>query len=106
MNRYGILALLVFVLAVNMVMAAPTTLSQTLSSITTQLQNILPVVALLMIVLAGVVYAAGQVMGAEMRSRASVWAQTLLIGAIIGLLIAGLAGPLVNLFSGQELFTA
>jgi len=103
MNRYGILALLVFVLAVNMV--AADNLSTTLSKMTEQLKGILPVVALLMIVLAGVVYAAGQVMGAEMRSRATVWAQTLLIGAIIGLLIAGLADPLVKLFSGQQLFT-
>jgi len=104
MNRYGILALLVFVLALNMVMAG--TLSDTLVSVRNQLQSLLPVVALLMIVLAGVVYAGGQVMGAEMRSRATVWAQTLLIGAIIGLIIAALAGPLVDLFSTNQLFTA
>jgi len=75
-----------------------------LSGIKDQLQNLLPVVALLMIVLAGVVYAAGQVMGAEMRSRATVWAQTLLIGAIIGLIIAAMADPLVKLFGTNQLF--
>jgi galactitol-specific phosphotransferase system IIC component len=44
-------------------------------------------------------------MGAEVRGKAAVWAQALLIGAILGLLIAAMAQPLVDLFSGAALIT-
>ncbi len=103
MNKYGLIALLAVMLAVNVVFAD---LSATLTGIATQLQALLPIVALIMIVLAGAVYAGGQVMGAEMRSRAVVWAQSLLIGAIIGLIIAALAPVLISLFSATPVFTA
>ena len=105
MNKYGLIALLAVMLAVNMAFAA-TGLTGTLSGIASQLQSLLPIVALVMIVLAGVIYAGGQVMGAEMRSRAVVWAQSLLIGAIIGLIIAALAPVLISLFSATPVFTA
>ncbi|MBI2080063.1 hypothetical protein HYT84_04825, partial [Candidatus Micrarchaeota archaeon] len=42
---------------------------------------------LLLVVLAAIVYAVGQVMGAETRARASVWATAMFTGAIVGALI-------------------
>ncbi|PIZ98774.1 hypothetical protein COX84_01705, partial [Candidatus Micrarchaeota archaeon CG_4_10_14_0_2_um_filter_49_7] len=45
-------------------------------------KTLLPTVALLMIIAAGVLYAAGQFMGAETRARASVWATAMLTGAV------------------------
>jgi hypothetical protein len=84
---------------------AEVSLSDSLTSIQTQIEAIIPVVALMMIVLAGLIYGIGQVMGAEMRGRSAVWAQALLIGAILGLLIAALAPHLVGLFSGAALVT-
>ncbi len=98
------LFLLAVVLAGNLVFAQ--TLSEQLSNIMTQIQSIVPIVALVMIVLAGLVYAAGQVMGAEMRSRANVWATSLLVGAIIGLVLAATAPGIVGLFSGAALLTS
>jgi len=50
-------------------------------------QQFLGIAAMMLIVLAGVVYAAGQVLGAETRARASVWATAMLTGAVIGILI-------------------
>jgi len=50
----------------------------------TEAVGLLGVAIVLMIVLAAVVYAAGQVMGAETRARATVWATAMLTGAIIG----------------------
>lgn len=41
----------------------------------------------IMIILAGATYAIGQILGAETRARASVWATAMLTGAIIGALI-------------------
>jgi hypothetical protein len=84
---------------------ADVSLSDSLTSIQVQIEAIIPVVALMMIVLAGLIYGIGQVMGAEMRGRSAVWAQALLIGAILGLLIAALAPHLVGLFSGAALVT-
>jgi len=54
-------------------------------------QSLLPVVAMLMIVVAGVIYAAGQILGAETRARANVWATAALTGALIGILIYAIA---------------
>jgi hypothetical protein len=58
-----------------------------LSDLCIQVKSIIPVVLFLMIVVGGVVYSAGQVFGAEVRSRANVWATAMVIGAIICVLI-------------------
>ena len=42
---------------------------------------------LVLIVLAAIVYAVGQVMGAETRARANVWATSMFVGAVVGALI-------------------
>ncbi|MDD5337250.1 MAG: hypothetical protein PHS02_02095 [Candidatus ainarchaeum sp.] len=60
------------------------------------IKGILPIVSFLMIVAAGVIYAAGQLLGAETRARASVWATAMLIGAMIGLLIVVIAPSVLS----------
>ena len=55
------------------------------------LATLLPIVAMLMVIIAGVIYAAGQIMGAETRARANVWATAALTGALIALLIWAVA---------------
>ena len=66
------------------------------------LTSLLPVAAMLMIVIAGVIYAAGQVMGAETRARANVWATAALTGALIGILIYAVApGVLQIIYNGN-----
>ena len=44
--------------------------------------------AILMVFGAAVAYAAGQILGAELRARANVWAHAMFIGAIIGILLS------------------
>lgn len=56
-----------------------------------QLTGLLPVISMLMIIGAGVVYAAGQIMGAETRARANTWATAMLVGSIIGIVITVVA---------------
>ncbi|MEM4555063.1 MAG: hypothetical protein QXT25_04415 [Candidatus Anstonellaceae archaeon] len=58
--------------------------------------NLVAVVSMLMIVFAGVVYAGGQMMGAETRARANVWATAALVGAVIGILIIVVAPPVIS----------
>ena len=56
---------------------------------------------MLMIILAGVIYAAGQMMGAETRARANVWATACLTGALIAILIVVVAPPVLNAIYNQ-----
>jgi hypothetical protein len=81
------------------------TMGAALQSIAEQIQSLVPIVALLMLVMAGLIYGIGQVMGAEVRGRAAVWAQALLIGAIIGLMIMALAPHLIKLFGDTAFVT-
>ena len=71
-----------------------------ISSLCTLVKTLLPTVALLMIIAAGVLYAAGQFMGAETRARASVWATAMLTGAVIAVLIAVIAPWILSLVWG------
>lgn len=56
-----------------------------------------------LIIMAAVVYAAGQVFGAETRSRATVWATAMIIGAVIGILIFVLVPEILQAFGGSQL---
>ena len=67
------------------------------------LTSLLPVAAMLGVVLAGVIYAAGQMMGAETRARANVWATAALTGALIAVLIAVVAPAVLQTIYGQNI---
>ena len=74
-------------------------LGDSINSICKTTKDIVPVVALLMFIMAGGIYAIGQVLGAETRARASVWATAMLVGGIIGLIIAASASFFVSAFA-------
>jgi hypothetical protein len=57
--------------------------------------------AMLLVVIAAVIYAVGQVLGAETRARASVWATAMLTGAVIGLIIFLLVPSIVAVIMGS-----
>ncbi|MEM3060716.1 MAG: hypothetical protein QXW70_02085 [Candidatus Anstonellales archaeon] len=68
--------------------------------------RLLPIVALLMLVSAGLVYAAGQIFGAETRARANVWATAMLTGSIISLIIITLTPYFLSeLYGAQGYFS-
>jgi hypothetical protein len=72
------------------------------SQLCSSVQGLIPVVAMLMIVISGVVYGLGQIMGAETRARANVWATACLGGAFICILIVVVAKPVLQvIYSGQ-----
>ncbi len=73
-----------------------------LSSMCVFAYSIFPMVVLLMLVCAGLVYAGGQILGAETRSRANVWATAMLTGALIGVLIISLAPYVLSYMYGTE----
>ncbi|MEW6328566.1 MAG: hypothetical protein AB1468_00465 [Candidatus Micrarchaeota archaeon] len=80
-------------------------LAEQLGEICRTIVGIVPVVALLMFVMAGMVYAGGQIMGAETRSRANVWSTTMLVGGIIGLVLAASAPYFLTIFARASLGT-
>ena len=97
MNKFGIV--LGIILAISMVSATTGGLDSVktaVASLCSGLKSLLPVAAMLMIILAGVIYAAGQMMGAETRARANVWATAALTGALIAILIVVVAPPVLN----------
>lgn len=93
MNKKGtIITTLFALLLANIVMAtsgntAGTQIISAVCEIYNVIKVALPALIFVMIVLAAAIYAGGQIMSAEMRSRASVWANSLIIGAVMGLLI-------------------
>lgn len=75
-------------------------LCQALNDLCADIQNLIPVVAMLLVVTAGVVYSAGQMFGAETRARATVWATSCLTGAVIGILISVIAPSILSSLAG------
>ena len=77
-----------------------TNISAALSMVCVLFNTILPVGVLLAVLLAGVVFAIGQTMGAETRARANVWATNLLIGALIAGVVVVLAPEIISILLG------
>ena len=75
-----------------------TTIRNALCGFQTLVYTVLPTLALIMFLFAGLAYAASQVFGAEMRAKAQGWAMSLLVGGILGIFIAVLAPILVEIF--------
>jgi len=94
MRKLGLF--LVLLAAVGIVNAMLDPLQAAISDLCTALQSLLPVVAMLMVIVAGVIYASGQIMGAETRARANVWATAALTGALMALLIWAIAPPVLQ----------
>ncbi|PIT83993.1 hypothetical protein COU37_05945 [Candidatus Micrarchaeota archaeon CG10_big_fil_rev_8_21_14_0_10_45_29] len=71
-----------------------------LNQLCCDLQNLIPVSAMLLVIAAGVIYSAGQMFGAETRARANVWATSCLTGAIIGIIISQVAPCVLGQIAG------
>ena len=83
------------------VFADPTSqLKAALSELCNGLNTMVPIAAMLMVLLASVIYATGQMMGAETRARANVWATSALTGALIGILISVIAPAVLQIIAG------
>ena len=79
-------------------------LSAALQMLCTLFYQLLPMAVLVIVTLAGVVFAVGQTMGAETRARANVWATNLLIGGLIAGAVIIIVPAVVNyLVPGADL---
>lgn len=94
-------AALAFLFLFGLVFATLGELPTAVSSLCAALTSLLPIVGMLMILVAAVVYATGQVMGAETRARGNVWATACIGGALMAFLIVAVAPPVLQaLFPG------
>ena len=102
MNKLGIIVMVVLAISlvsatsITDVLSTSGTINLAVGSFCNGLKTLLPVAAMLMIIIAGVIYAAGQMMGAETRARGNVWATAALTGALIAILIVVIAPPVLN----------
>ena len=62
-------------------------ISQGFANIYCSLMGVLPPLAMVLVILAAVIYAAGQVGGAEFRANAGRWATALIVGAVLALVL-------------------
>ncbi|MDD5023089.1 MAG: hypothetical protein PHU63_02890 [Candidatus ainarchaeum sp.] len=63
-------------------------------------------VFLILVVLSAIVYAGGQILGAETRARANVWATSMFVGAIIGGLIYLVIPVFLTELIGEDITSA
>ena len=97
-------ALLLVSLLVLPVLCAATVLGSVqdaVSQLCISLRSMIPVTVMMMLMLGGVIYAAGQMLGAETRARANVWATACLTGALIAILIVVVAQPVLQMIYGD-----
>jgi hypothetical protein len=98
--RYLLLALTVISMA-----WASDALTTSLMTFCTISAHFLGIVVIVLLVLAGVVYIGGLVLGAETKKRATVWAKVMLVGALIGMLIYVITPPAVIAILGPAAAT-
>lgn len=96
------MAFIICLLLVSVANAQTSALSSALSELCVAVNGLVPVAAMLMVLLASVIYAAGQMMGAETRARANVWATSCLTGAIVGILIATIAPQILKVMNNDQ----
>ena len=97
LGKYLLLTVLVLnLVSMGFATDASTNIKSAMKQLCETVQAFLGIAAMMLIVLAGVIYAAGQVLGAETRARASVWATAMLTGAVIGILIYLLVPPILK----------
>ncbi|MEM3431504.1 MAG: hypothetical protein QXT72_02690 [Candidatus Micrarchaeia archaeon] len=78
-------------------------LKKTLCDLYKDLNSVIPSVAFVLFVLAGVAYAGGQFFGAETRAKSISWSMSMVTGAVVGLLIVQVASVLISNLSGYQL---
>ncbi len=96
--------LLVTVLVLNLLSLsfAASNIRTALSQLCSASQTFLGGAIMIMVLLAGATYALGQVLGAETRARATVWATAMMTGALIGALIYLLTPMLIKAILGSS----
>ncbi len=98
--------LLLLSLAHAVVPPTPVNLIGGIATLCGLLSDLLPPICLLLVFSAGVVYAAGQVGGAETRAKAQGYATAMVIGAFIGIVLSIILPAFLRAIYGSDLTCA
>jgi hypothetical protein len=63
----------------------------------------LPIISLILVIGAGLIYASGQIFGADTKAKATSWATAMIIGAFVGFLLIFLLPPIIAIAYGLEM---
>jgi len=85
MNKKYVLIGLILALSLGLVSAG---VGELVNNICFSIRSLMPIVALTLFIIAGFVFGVGKILGQEYRSKTESWAITILIGAILGLVLA------------------
>ncbi len=99
-GKYVLLAVLALVPLAAATDPTATNLASALNVLCVHAKTFLGATAMILVVLAGATYAVGQVLGAETRARAAVWATAMLTGAVIGIVIYIIMPPIIAALLG------
>jgi len=80
-------------------MISTTDISSQLCEVVRAIRGIAVVLAVAMFVIGGILYAIGNLLSGQMKQSAHGWAQGLIIGGIVALVLVIIAEPLVNIFA-------
>ncbi|MCX8202422.1 MAG: hypothetical protein N3G74_01275 [Candidatus Micrarchaeota archaeon] len=95
MNKFVMLTLLIlFSISFAQTTTGSDRIKKAICDVYKIVDGVLPVMAFVLFVLAGVAYAAGNFFGAEMRAKATGWAMNMITGAIIALILSAI-GPTI-----------
>mgnify|MGYP001568189522 CR=1 FL=1 len=100
-----LLVILMLLVSVSVTFAQSGNIISAIQDLCKTAKGLLGAAAMVLIVLAAITYAIGQVMGAETRARAAVWATSMMIGAVIGMVIYLILPGVIAVLFGSELAT-
>ncbi len=101
MNRFTVIFAVLLLLGVIFAQSGEN-IKNAICTVYCLVNTLLPTIAFVLFVLAGVAYAAGQFFGAEMRAKTVGWAMNMITGAIIGLILAAIGPSILGaLYSGS-----
>ena len=97
------ISLIVFFVLLSISVISASGIQSALVGLCNNLRGIIGVAMIFLVLLAALIYAIGQVMGAETRARATVWSTAMFTGAIMGAVIYIVMPVVLNaLFTGQS----
>jgi ABC-type xylose transport system permease subunit len=86
-NHHTLFFIAVMLFIVTFSFAADDGIADAMAALCNDARSMLAIGVMLMVIMAAIVYAVGQILGAETRARASVWATAMVTGAVIGIVI-------------------
>jgi len=104
-NRFGscllpVILLLTFA-SVSLAAEGVSGITSALTQLCQTAKSLLLIGTMLMVIMAAVIYSVGQILGAETRARASVWATAMMTGAIIGIVIYVVVPWVLNMINNN-----